>query len=199
MKKDEQLVEDFIGGDEQAFETLVDRYLKPLYNFTFQFAGDRTASEDIVQDVLVKVWKNLEKFDGQKKFSTWIYAIAKNTVFDWLKKKKVLPFSVFENSDETNLLETIEDRMILNSTELWRKMDNVQEAQQFLDALSPEMKTVFLLHFQQGFSLAEIAEIFGQSNNTVKSQFRRALFSLREKFSANRLNTKPAPKTVSAS
>ena len=58
-------------------------------------------------------------------------------------------------------------------------MDNAQDAEKFLNSLSPEMKTIFLLHFQQGFSLVEIAEILGAPTNTLKSQFRRTLLSLR--------------------
>lgn len=184
MLEDKQLVENFLGGDEQALEALIERYLKPLYGFVFQFTQDRNAADDIVQEVFVKVWKNLAKFDQQKKFSTWLYAIAKNTAYDWLKRKKALPFSVFESADSSNFLEIIEDQTILNSTELWQKMDNAKDAQQFLNSLSPEMKTIFLLHFQQGFSLTEIAEIFGQPKNTIKSQYRRTLFSLRKQFLA---------------
>ena len=191
---DEQLVVNFRAGNESALKELIDRYLKPLYNFTFQLVRDENVAQDLVQEVFVKVWKHLASFDQNKKFSTWLYAIAKNTAYDWLKKKKALPFSVFESADGSNFLEIIEDQTILNSAELWQKMDNAQDAQQFLDALSPEMKTIFLLHFQQGFSLAEIAEILGAPTNTVKSQFRRTLLSLRKQFFA-----KDAPKPSSVS
>ncbi len=176
---DEQLVVNFRAGNESALKELIDRYLKPLYNFTFQLVRDENVAQDLVQEVFVKMWKHLASFDQNKKFSTWLYAIAKNTAYDWLKKKKALPFSVFESADGSNFLEIIEDQNFSNSTQLWQQMDNAQDAQQFLDALSPEMKTIFLLHFQQGFSLAEIAEILGTPTNTVKSQFRRTLLSLR--------------------
>jgi len=176
---DEQLVVNFRAGNESALKELIDRYLKQLYNFTFQLVGDQNVAQDLVQEVFVKVWKHLASFDQKKKFSTWLYAIAKNAAYDWLKKKKALPFSVFEKADGSNFLESIEDQTILNSTQLWQKMDNAQDAEKFLNSLSPEMKTIFLLHFQQGFSLAEIAEILGAPSNTVKSQFRRTLLSLR--------------------
>lgn len=191
---DEKLVENFLAGDEKAFEKLIDRYLKQLYNFTFQLVGDQNVAQDLVQEVFVKMWKHLASFDQNKKFSTWLYAIAKNAAYDWLKKKKALPFSTFENADGSNFLEILEDQNFLNSTQLWQKMDNAQDAQQFLNSLSPEMKTIFLLHFQQGFSLVEIAEILGAPSNTLKSQFRRTLLSLRKQFFA-----KDAPKPFSVS
>lgn len=196
---DEKLAADFLGGDEKAFEELVDRYLKPLYNFAFQLTQDQSASQDIVQDVFVKVWKNLARFDGKRKFSTWIFAIAKNTVYDLLKKKKVLPFSAFENAEGENFLESLENKSILSNAEILQKLDNAKEAQQLLDSLSPQLKTILLLHFQQGFSLAEIAEIFGQSSNTVKSQYRRAIFSLRKINFSKKFKNKVAPKPFSGS
>ena len=193
---DEQLVVNFRAGNESALKELIDRYLKQLYNFTFQLVGDQNVAQDLVQEVFVKVWKHLASFDQKKKFSTWLYAIAKNAAYDWLKKKKALPFSTFEKADGSNFLEIIEDQTILNSTELWQQMDNAQDAQQFLDVLSPEMKTIFLLHFQQGFSLVEIAEILGAPSNTVKSQFRRAIIFLKNAPFSNNIN---APKPFSVS
>ncbi len=193
---DEQLVQKFRSGDEKALEKLIDRYLKQLYNFTFQLVGDQNVAQDLVQEVFVKMWKHLASFDKNKKFSTWLYAIAKNSAYDWLKRKKTLPFSVFESADGGNLLEIIEDQNFLNSTDLWQKMDNAKDAQRFLDTLSPEMKTIFLLHFQQGFSLVEIAEILGAPSNTVKSQFRRAIIFLKNAPFSNNIN---APKPFSVS
>ena len=193
---DEKLVANFCGGDEKALEKLIDRYLKPLYNFTFQLVRDENVAQDLVQEVFVKAWKHLDSFDQKRKFSTWLYAIAKNAAYDNLKKKKALPFSTFEKADGSNFLEIIEDQTILNSTELWQQMDNAQDAQQFLDVLSPEMKTIFLLHFQQGFSLVEIAEILGAPSNTVKSQFRRAIIFLKNAPFSNNIN---APKPFSVS
>ncbi len=196
---DEKLVQNFRGGDEMALEKLIERYLKPLYGFVFQLVRDEQSAQDIVQEVFVKMWKHLSSFDQNKKFSTWIYAIAKNTACDWLKKKKALPFSVFEIADGSNLLEFIEDQNPLNSVELWQKMDNSQDAQQFLDTLSPEHKTILLLHFQQGFSLAEIAEILGAPSNTIKSQFRRTILFLKNLSFSKSLNSKNAPKPSSVS
>lgn len=180
---DEQLVLQFLAGEEKAFNALVEKYLKPLYNFIFQLVRDKEAANDIIQDVFVKVWKNLSSYDSQKKFSTWIFAIAKNTAFDFLKKKKDIPFSAFENVDEGSILEYIEDKTILHSNELLQKMDNAKVAEEMLAALPVQTRTILLLHHVQGFSLTEIAEIFGQSSNTLKSQYRRAIIFLREQIS----------------
>lgn len=182
---DEQLVGKFLDGDQQALKDIIEKYLKPIYNFIFQLTKDSSASEDIVQDVFVKVWSNLESFEKEKKFSTWLYAIARNTAYDYLKKKKTLVFSVFENGEGFNILENIEDETILHSNALFQRIDNANEAEKYLNSLSPQLKTILLLHHQQGFSLVEIAEILGASNNTIKSKYRRALIFLKKSASSD--------------
>jgi RNA polymerase sigma-70 factor, ECF subfamily len=194
MKKtDEQLVSEYLAGNEAAFKQLVERYLKWLYNFVFQLTQDKAAAEDIVQDVFVKVWKNISSFDSEKKFSTWIFAIAKNTAYDFLKKKKSIPFSRFENDDGESILEYIEDETILHSHELFQNMDNAKAVQDLLASLPIETRTILLLHYNNGFSLAEIAEILGSRSNTVKSKYRRAILQLRK----NMFFKKTAPKSSS--
>lgn len=184
MLEDKQLVENFLGGDEQALEALIERYLKPLYGFVFQFTQDRNTAEDIVQEVFVKVWKNLAKFDQQKKFSTWIFAIAKNAAYDWLKKKKTIPFSVFENLEGENALEFIAEVSNSSSQEVLSQLALKNELKKMLAELPEISRSIVLLHHAQGFSLVEIAEIFGQPKNTIKSQYRRSLLSLRKQFFA---------------
>jgi RNA polymerase sigma-70 factor (ECF subfamily) len=136
------------------------------------------------------MWKNIEKFDGQKKFSTWLYAIAKNTALDWLKKKKAIPFSAFENKDGNSVFDNLEDETILHSNALLQKMDNANDAEEYLNSLSPQLKTILLLHHQQGFSLIEIAEIMGSPANTIKSKYHRALMFLRDLHSLNNIFAK---------
>ena len=183
---DEQLAWQFLSGDEKAFEKLVERYLKPLYNFIFQLVRDKETTNDITQDVFVKIWKNMSSYDSQKKFSTWIFAIAKNTAFDFLKKKKTIPFADFENESGENFLEFIEDESVPYSNELLQIIDEKKDVADFLGSLSPQMKIILLLHHSYGFSLAEISEIMGHSRNTIKSKYRRAIIFFREQISSKK-------------
>ncbi|MDD5396564.1 MAG: sigma-70 family RNA polymerase sigma factor [Candidatus Moranbacteria bacterium] len=184
---DEKLVQNFLAGDEKALEMLIDRFLKPVFGFVFQLVRDESAAEDIVQETFVKVWKNISKFDAKKKFSTWVFAIAKNTAIDHLKKKKTLPFSAFESEDGNGILDNLEDETILHSNALLQKMDNVKEAENYLNSLSPELRTILLLHHQQGFSLVEIAEILSAPTNTIKSKHHRAVLFLRQQLALRTL------------
>src|SRR6266567_2337668 len=129
---DEQLVVEFLSGDDKALKKLIEKYLKPLYNFTYQLTRDPGAAEDITQDVFVKVWQNINSFDNQKKFSTWIYAIAKNTALDFLKRKKSFSFSVFEKEDGTNFLEYVEDSSSPTSEDILTAIDARSDAADLL-------------------------------------------------------------------
>ncbi len=179
MSEDKKMVEDFLNGDEEAFESIVDRYLKPLYNFAFQLTGDKIASEDIVQDVFFKVWKNLAKFDFKKKFSTWIFAITKNTAFDWLKKKKNIPFSFFEDENGENTFEKSMNSILLDTYQSEKNMELEDSLKKMMSQLPEASRGILLLHHIEGFTLVEIAEIFDQPVNTIKSKYRRALLLLR--------------------
>ena len=90
---DEHLVSKYLSGEKEALEILIRRYLKPVYGFVYKYTGGVSETEDISQDVFIKVWKNLKKFDQVKNFKTWLFTIAKNTTLDFLRKKKMIPFS----------------------------------------------------------------------------------------------------------
>ena len=87
-ESDKQLIINYLKGDEKSLELLIQSYLKPIYSFVYRCTGNTQDAEDVTQEVFVKVWRNLKKFDQRKSFKTWIFAIAKNTAFDHLKKRK---------------------------------------------------------------------------------------------------------------
>ncbi|HYW31940.1 MAG TPA: sigma-70 family RNA polymerase sigma factor, partial [Gemmatimonas sp.] len=75
---DGEVVSAFLAGEERAFEELVDRYQGRLLNFVYRTIGDRDRAEDLVQEVFIRVYRHIGRFDRSKKFSTWIYTIASN-------------------------------------------------------------------------------------------------------------------------
>lgn len=176
---DNQLVKNFLEGDDSAFELLVSKYLKPIYNFLYQFTSDLSALDDITQETFIKVWKNVRRFDQNKSFKTWIFTIAKNTAYDYLKKKKAVPFSFFENSEGNNVLENISADVILPD-EFLANLDSAKDFEEKLKKIQGHYRIILLLHYKDDFSLAEIAEILGKPYNTIKSQHQRALKSLKK-------------------
>ena len=70
------VVSAFLGGEERAFQELVERYQTRLLNFIYRTIGDREKAEDLVQEVFIRVYRHIHRFDRSKKFSTWVYTIA---------------------------------------------------------------------------------------------------------------------------
>src|SRR5665648_335509 len=120
-KEDVLLVEACLRGDATAFKILLDKHLKSIYGFLYYLVKDSSQVEDLAQETFIKVWKNLHKFDQRKSFKTWLFAIAKNTALDFLKKKKTTPFSFFEDEEGSNKLENISEDAILPDEILERK------------------------------------------------------------------------------
>ncbi len=178
---DEQLVQVYLNGDERVFSVLVDRYMKHLYNFVLQFVNDRSVAEDIVQETFVKVWKHLDRFDGAKSFKTWIFAIAKNTTYDVLKKKKTIPFSVFTDEVGNNALENIADKSE-KAEDILDRQATAEELTKKLALLTPVYRSLLVLHYQEGFTLHEVSEILQEPYNTIKSRHQRALLALKKTF-----------------
>ena len=174
------LIEDYFNGDPRAFEALICLYLTPIYNLVYRYAGDAASAEDITQEVFVKVWKNLKRFDRGKSFKTWAFAIAKNTAFDFLKKKKAIPFSSFDtDAGENVIIDTLADPAFL-PPELFARKELAQILERALLTLAPKYREVLLLRYFEHFTFQEIADILKEPLDTVKSRSRRALIILRK-------------------
>lgn len=177
---DKILIEKYLQGDEQSLEILIDRYLKPVYSFISQYVGNSQEAEDITQEVFVRVWRNLKKFDKDKSFKTWIFFIAKNTAIDFLKKKREIPFSEFEDENGENIItETIVDPSPLPQ-ELLEKAEITQILNSAMKKLSPKYRMVLFLRYNHHFNFREIAESLGESLYTITSLHRRALIKLKK-------------------
>jgi RNA polymerase sigma-70 factor, ECF subfamily len=181
MFEDKQLVDNFLAGDDSAFSELVKKYLKPVYNFLYHFVSDREALDDITQETFIKAWKNIKKFDRERSFKVWIFSIAKNTAFDYLKKKKTIPFSNFTDDEGNNKLENIGEDSILPD-EILIRADSAKILEEKLKKIPDIYRIILTMHYKDDFSLQEIAKILGKPYNTIKSQHQRGLIKLKELF-----------------
>jgi RNA polymerase sigma-70 factor (ECF subfamily) len=174
---DSQLIAQYINGDKKSLEVLIKKYLNPIYGFVYKNVGDKPAAEDITQEVFIKVWKNIKKFDQKREFKPWIFQIAKNTSIDYLRKKKTIPFSRFENEKGQNvLLENIAPE----SQNIVELLNNKRVVQLALETLSAEDKNIINLRHTDGMSFKEISETLEKSINTVKSRYRRIIANLKK-------------------
>lgn len=178
--EDKDLVKEYLEGNQGAFKDLVEKYTSSIFNFSVRFVGFDYAN-DVVQDVFLKVWKNIKKFDYNKaSFKTWIFTITRNTITDYLRKKKMVNFSSLDK-EEDNFADNIEDDVILPDEALIKLQDK-EFLNKLLDEIPINYKEVLILYYQEDMTFGEIGKLLGKPLNTVKSHHRRALIMLKEMF-----------------
>jgi len=174
---DSEVVQKFLDSDARAFTELVVRYQSRLLNFVYRTIGDRERAEDLVQEVFVRVYRHLHRFDQAKKFSTWIYTIASNLAKNELRNRSRNPLVLFQTikkqweSDSRPL--QFEDTSA-RPDDLFRKR-HLRETVEWAVAQLPEHhRVVFVLRELEGRSYEEIADITKCNLGTVKSRLNRA-------------------------
>ncbi len=178
-KTDEEIIDLYKNGNKEVFKELIDKYTSPLFNFTARLT-DKNNALDIVQDIFIKAWKGINRFDSTKaSFKTWLFTVAKNTTTDFLRKKKVILFSDIQSNEDLDFSETIEDENLLPD-EVMQKLQDFELLNKLIDTLPVHYKTVLILHYQEELTFDEIGKILGKPLNTVKSYHQRAITKLRE-------------------
>ncbi len=186
--KDEELIIKYqTERNDDIIVEIVRRYLKISYNFSYRFVGNQNDAEEIVQESFIKLWKNIGKFKKDAKFKTWFLTTVRNTALDYLRKKKDVPFSSFDEESTNYIEDTIESGDI-NAEIMFEQYENKKEIEELLESLSPNHRQILYLYFNEELTLDEISKIIQKPLNTVKSQYRRALINLRSKISAPKFN-----------
>lgn len=177
-KDDRTIIYEYLKGDQRALEFLVKKYLKPIYSFVYRNIGDVEEAEDVTQEVFVKVWKNIRKFDLNKDFKPWIFQIAKNASIDYLRKRKTIPFSRFENNQGQNILT---ETLTKNGPDMLESLNTKTEFEKAIAELSEKDKNLIQLRHSQGMSFKEISQKMNSSINTIKSRYRRTIKNIQKK------------------
>jgi RNA polymerase sigma-70 factor, ECF subfamily len=169
---DAELVIRSQGGSTEAFEILVTRYRGRIYAMTLNLTGNDADAWDLSQEVFIKAWRSLPRFEARSQFFTWIYRITHNVVIDWARKRRIKGGTEF--NDELGAVPaagavTIPGRVpepdrALENRELGAR---IKEA---LAELSLEHRSVILLKELDGLSYQEIADSVGCSIGTVMSR-----------------------------
>lgn len=175
---DNELIRRFQKDDERAFDELVKRYLLPIYRYAKTFFADNDVAEEITQEVIIKVWKNLKKFKVSQPFKPWLYTIIRNTALDELKRRKPYFFSQMSKDDEVTFEETLESDLELPHEvfEAARRKDQIEEV---LKSFDPKKQEIIILHLYDDLTFQEISEVIGMPLNTVKSLFRRTVLQMK--------------------
>jgi len=178
--KDYELVKQFIEGDQDSIEVLINRHKNRVYTYILLIVKDQQLAEDIFQDTFIKVINSLKKGKYQEKgiFVSWVVRIAHNLIIDYYRKQKHLKTYSSDDSelDVFNLKKladnNIEDVLITEQIS--------SDVRKLVDLLPDEQREVILLRHYGGLSFKEIADQTGVSINTALGRMRYALINLRK-------------------
>ncbi len=178
-EKDLFYIKQILSGKVNDYAMLVNKYKDMVFTLSLSLLQQKEEAEDVSQDIFVKVFKSLHKFQNRSKFSTWLYRIAYNECISRLRKKKEKLVSIqeIENSCLTE---------IQNSEDNWKYKENRRnELKKALQKLPEPDRTIILLHYYEALSIEEIALITALTKSNVKIR----LFRTRKKLHDMLINT----------
>jgi RNA polymerase sigma-70 factor (ECF subfamily) len=167
---DKKLMERCVKGDRQAFETLLTRYEKPVYNAAYRMLHNPDDARDITQTVFLKIYEHLDQYDPAQRFFSWIYRITLNESINWLKKLSRQEALEHETEDQGDGPEQQADDAQIS--------EGMQAA---LMMIKSEYRAVIVLKHVLGCSYVEISEVLDIPEKTVKSRLYTARKLLQER------------------
>ncbi|MGZ4809152.1 MAG: RNA polymerase sigma factor [Thermoanaerobaculia bacterium] len=160
---DRQLVETIRGGDADAFELLVRRKTSKVYALCYRIIGNAEDAKDISQLVFLKLWENLEKYDSQYAFDTWLYRMVTNVAIDFMRNRQSRENAVNSNLRLVRTSADPEQGVIVQRKEIEAVFQEVSSG------LSPKQKTIFVMNQMEDMPSAEIAKVLGCRESTVRN------------------------------
>lgn len=181
---DEALMIRYAGGEEAAFEILLDRYRRPLFSFLYRRLGRADRAEDVFQEAFYEVIRARRSYKPKFKFASWLFRIARNRAVDRHRRNGLREMESLSNPAHNDPQQGESALNMMKGSdpdpeEMTRGLELERALDAALAALPAEQSEVFWLKEKSGLTLAEVAKIVGVSENTVKSRLRYALEKLR--------------------
>ncbi len=184
---DATLIEQTLNGDESAFAELVRRYQAAVWGTIYRILGNSSENEDAVQEIFLKTYSALGKFDLKYPFGPWILRITTNYCIDLLRRRKARKYKLWTElaeTDQQRLLNSLSqegdfDSLISESPETYEKV-----AQALLDELKPKYKVAFVLREVEGRDYGEVAQALGTSELAARVRVSRARAEIQKRFRA---------------
>jgi len=166
---DQFYIDKIIDGDTKAFTVLVDRYKNMVFTLALQMLKNREEAEEVSQDTFVKIYKYLNKFKGDSKFSTWVYRITYNSCLDRIKTYKRQYDTVGIDEFTENQVRTLE-----TAFDIMDRADRQRSVKECLRRLPPADSALITLFYYEELSLGEISKIINLDPNNIKVKLFRA-------------------------
>jgi RNA polymerase sigma-70 factor (ECF subfamily) len=179
----EELMTRVAKGDEDAFETLVNRHQISILNFTCRFVGNRAQAKDLAQEVFLRVWQSAKSYEPKAKFTTWIYRVTANLCLNELKSSRLRKWFSFHRSDEGNekSVEETYSNGSPSAEDILLAKERSRQISAALKGLPENQRMALVLKRYDDLSYEEIARIMGCSVSAVESLLVRAKRTLQEK------------------
>ncbi|UFJ39298.1 sigma-70 family RNA polymerase sigma factor [Brevibacillus humidisoli] len=166
-----QLVADVLSGDTEKFEHIVREYQKSIFLYCYHMLGDYAEAEDCAQEVFLKAYRNLEKYNRDIPFGAWLYKISYNQCIDLIRKRKLAKYLPFFYRDEKENKEV----------DLQIEANYFDEfVHQAMSRLSAEERNLIILRCVEGKSYQEISLIFHQSSANLRKKYERTAAKFRK-------------------
>ena len=166
-----------MDGDQDAFAEIVYTFQDAVYNLCYRMLSDSLEAEDAAQEVFLRAFSNLHRYDHSRAFKTWLLTIASNHCIDRIRKRRMTFVSIDEPIPATLSLSS-DDPMPEQAVLL---SDRSERVQKLLDELSPDYRVAVVLRYWYDYSYAEIADIMDTTESAIKSRLHRARRILAEK------------------
>jgi RNA polymerase sigma-70 factor (ECF subfamily) len=172
---DRELVRRAQANDKEAYEELIRRHQQRVFAVAAGILRRHEDIEDIAQQVFIKAYFSLKRFDGRAAFSTWLYRITLNECWDMLRKKKVRPL-LYESDLSEEQAERVASAESAEGAgpDIRQRLETRQQVDRLLADLDERDKLMLILKEVEGFSIEEIAEVLDLNANTVKVRLFRA-------------------------
>lgn len=180
---DTDLVKRAQDGDAKAFDTLVTRYRGRVYSMTYHLVQNESDAWDLAQDAFIKAWRALPQFKLDASFYTWLYRIAHNCAYDWLRKRKIESAGEFDDNRVDHQPDPTAEAVPHAFTRPDKAMANAELGARIRSAvarLSEEHRTAILLREVEGMQYDDIAKVMQTSIGTVMSRLFYARKKLQE-------------------
>lgn len=172
------LIKKIVSGDRHAFAVLYQQYVGELYHYVYLFVKCKEDSEEIVQEIFVKIWNRREKLNEVSSFKSYIYKAAKNLLLDEIRKSAVKAKALqILKTDSEESFEKADDRIIYN--------EHYQIAEQAISNLPEKRRQIFLMRTREELSLDEIAARLSISKSVVKKQLYAGISFVRKYMQEN--------------
>lgn len=184
LSQDAAIVKKAIDGDAEAFGQLVEKYSSFVYRTVFFDIRRHEDAEDISQEVFIKAYRALASFRCDSEFSTWLYRICKNTVYDYTRKNsraKTIPLSDMSSDDYEREFDVPDTDGKFDPEKTYISKETASVVQDAISSLPEQHRDIIVMRDIEGLSYSEISDILSLEEGTVKSRLSRARAALRKK------------------